>query len=285
MPKPATILVTGATGLVGRELVKLLLDDRLPVAAVTRNPATAVLPDGVQVVHGDPSRPQTLAPALHRVQAIFLVPRALGDATAELLSLAAVQGVQRVVVLSAVTVQYSAGLRHFADEFKAVEDHARASGLGWTILRCADFDANTMVWAPQIRAAGVVHGAYGRAATSPIHERDIAAVGAAALVRAGHVGRTYVLTGPQSLTQRQRLRLIGEAIGKELVWQEISPEQLRQSMLTQGVPEDVPDRLLGSLADYARQPGPTSTDVGQIVARPALTFAEWAADHANAFRN
>jgi len=285
MPKPATILVTGATGLVGRALVKLLLDDRQPVAAVTRNPATAMLPEGVHVVPGDPSRPQTLVPALRGVEAIFLVPRALGAASAELLSLAAVQGVQRVVVLSAVTVQYPAGLRHFADEFRAVEDHAKASGLGWTILRCADFDANTLVWAPQIRAAGIVRGAYGRAATSPIHERDIAAVGAAALVRADDVGRTYILTGPQSLTQRHKLGLIGEAIGKELVWEEISPEQLRQSMLAQGVADDVPDRLLGSLADYARQPGPTSADLGQVVGRPALTFAEWAADHASAFRN
>src|SRR5262245_37305581 len=106
MPKPATILVTGATGLVGRALVKLLLDHRQPVAAVSRNPATAMLPEGVHVVHGDPSRPRTLVPALRGVEAIFLVPRAVGDASAELLSLATEQGVQRVVVLSAVTVQY-----------------------------------------------------------------------------------------------------------------------------------------------------------------------------------
>jgi uncharacterized protein YbjT (DUF2867 family) len=94
-----------------------------------------------------------------------------------------------------------------------------------------------------------------------------------------------VLTGPQSLTQRDKVRLIGEAIGKELSFEEVPPEQLRQAMLAQGLPEDVPDRLLGSLADYAKQPGPSSKTVEQVLSRPALTFAEWAAEHAAAFRN
>lgn len=143
------ILVTGATGNVGRELVNLLLEGGEKVAAVTRDPATAALPGGAHVVGGDPSRPQTLTSALDGVEAVFLSPRAVGDATAELLSLAAEQGVQRVVALSAVTVEYGGGYQRFAERFKAVEDAAKASGLGWTILRCADFAANTLVWAPQ----------------------------------------------------------------------------------------------------------------------------------------
>src|SRR6266566_4194677 len=105
------ILVTGATGNVGREVVKLLLESGEKVVAVTRNPATAALPEGAHVVGGDPSRPQTLAPALRGVEAVFVSPRALGDATAgaasaELLKLAAEQGAERVVLLSAVTVEY-----------------------------------------------------------------------------------------------------------------------------------------------------------------------------------
>jgi uncharacterized protein YbjT (DUF2867 family) len=281
----ARFLITGATGTVGRALVKLLLDDGQPLAAVTRNPATAALPGGVQVVSGDPSHPGTVASALHGVGALFLVPRATGESTAELLSTAAVHGVKRVVVLSAATVQYPAGYRRFADEFRAVEDAARASGLAWTILRCADFDANSLVWAPQIRSTGVVRGAYGEAATSPIHERDIAAVGARALLNVELVGHTHVLTGPQSLTQPEKVRLIGEVIGRQLFWMEISPEQQREGMRAQGLPADVPERLLGSLADYARRPGPTSADVEQLLGRPALSFAEWAADHAAAFKD
>jgi uncharacterized protein YbjT (DUF2867 family) len=284
------ILVTGATGTVGREVVNLLLDDGHEVAAVTRNPTAAELPGGAHVVGGDLSRPQTLTSALRGVEAVLISPRALGDATAgavsaELLALAAEQGAERVVALSALTVQYPAGYRRFADAFKAVEDAVKASGLQWTFLRSADYAANALAWAPQIRSSSVVRGAYGDAATSTIHERDVAAVAARALVNPAHAGHAYVLTGPQSLTQRDKVRLIGEAIGKELSFEELPPEQLRQAMLAQGLPEDVPDRLLGSLADYAKQPGPSSNTVEQVLGRPALTFAKWAAEHAAAFRN
>jgi uncharacterized protein YbjT (DUF2867 family) len=284
------ILVTGATGNVGREVVNLLLADGQSVRAVTREPAIAGLPSDAEVVGGDPSRPTTLASALRGIEAVLVSPRALGDATAgaataELLALAAEQDVERVVALSAATVEYPAGYRRFADAFKAVEDAVKTSGLQWTFLRSADYAANTLAWAPQIRSASVVRGAYGDAATSTIHERDVAAVAARALVNPAHAGHSYVLTGPQSLTQRDKVRLIGEAIGKELSFEEVPPEQLRQAMLAQGLPEDVPDRLLGSLADYAKQPGPSSKTVEQVLGRPALTFAEWAAEHAAAFRN
>jgi uncharacterized protein YbjT (DUF2867 family) len=284
------ILITGATGNVGREVVHLLLAGGEQVVAVTRHPTTAALPDGAVVMEGDPSRPQTLTKALHDIEAIFLSPRALGDATAgaataELLKLAAAQGVQRVVVISAVTVEYGGGYQRFADAFKAVEDVARASGLPWTILRCADFASNALVWAPQIRAAGMVRGVYGDAATSTIHERDIAAVSALALQDAAHAGRTYVLTGPQSLTQRAKVRLIGEAIGREVPWVEIAPEQFRQAMLAQGLPEDVPDRVIGYWSNRVGRPGPSLPTVEHLLGRPALTFAQWAVEHAAAFRS
>jgi uncharacterized protein YbjT (DUF2867 family) len=284
------ILVTGASGNVGREVVNLLLEYGHEVAAVTRNPAATALPGGAHVVGGDPSHPQTLTSALRGVEALLISPRALGDdtagaATAELLALAAEQGVERAVALSALTVQYPAGYRRFADAFKAVEEAVKASGLQWTFLRSTDYASNALAWASQIRSSSVVLGAYGDAATSTIHERDVAAVAAQALVNPAHAGHSYVLTGPQSLTQRDKVRLIGEAIDKELSFEELPPEQLRQAMLAQGLPQDVPDRLLGSLADYAKQPGPSSDTVVQVLGRPALTFAEWAAEHAGVFRN
>lgn len=281
------ILVTGATGQVGSEVVRLLLQDGQEVMAATRDPAhgRATLPAGARVVVGNPSQPRTLAPALPGVDAIFLNPLAVGDATAELLWLAADVGVQRVVVLSALTVEYPVGYAAFSDAFRAVEFAARTSGLQWTFLRCADFDANALAWAPQIRNGGAVFGVYTDAATSPIHEGDIAAVAARALAEPRHAGRAYVLTGPQSLTQPDKVRMIGEAIGRQLSWVEISPDQLRQTMLAQGVRADVPDRLIGSLADYARRPGPTTTTVEAVLGRPAHTFAEWAAGRTAAFRN
>lgn len=275
-------VVIGATGSVGREAVNLLLEAGEKVAAVTRDPAAA-LPVGAQVVNGDPSRPDSLTALPDGVEAVLLSPRAVSGAAAELLSLAAARGARRVVVLSAATVEHPVGHRRFADEFRAVEEAVRGSGLQWTFLRCADFAANALAWAPQIRATGVVRGAYGDAATSPIHQRDIAEVAIRALADPEHAGRAYLLTGPQSLDQRDKVRLIGEAIGRDLSFQEIAPEQVRQAMLAQGLAEDLPDRLLGSLADYANTPGPSTGTVEQLLGRPALTFAAWAADNIAAF--
>ncbi|GAA3469140.1 NAD(P)H-binding protein [Nonomuraea roseola] len=277
------ILVTGATGVVGREAVGLLSREGVKVAAVTRDPSAANLPERVFVVNGDPSRPHTLETALDGVDAVLLSPRAVGNATADLLSLAAERGVRRVVVLSAATVEHPAGYPRFSDHFRAVEEAATASGLRWTFLRCTDFASNALAWAPQIRAAGVVRGAYPEAATSPVHPRDIAAVAVRALVGDDHAERAYVISGPESLTQRDKVHLLGQAIGRELSFQELPPEQVRQGMLAQGLPEDVPDRLLGSLADYARQPGPSTDTVRHLLGRPALTFAEWADENAGAF--
>jgi uncharacterized protein YbjT (DUF2867 family) len=278
-------VVIGATGSVGREAVRLLLQGGEKVVAVTRDPA-AVVPDGAQVVIGDPSRPDSLTAVPDGVEGVLLSPRAVGGAAAELLALAAARGARRVVALSASTVEHPAGHRRFADEFRAVEEAVRRSGLQWTFLRCADFAANALAWAPQIRATGVVRGAYGDAATSPIHQRDIAEVAVRVLAdREGavHAGCAHLLTGPQSLDQRDKVRLIGEAIGRELSFQELAPAQVRQAMLAQGLAEDIPDRLLGSLADYANKPGPSTDTVEQLLGRPALTFAAWAAENSAVF--
>ena len=118
-----------------------------------------------------------------------------------------------------------------------------------------------------------------------IKSRPDPAVAVRALLSAAYAGRTFVLTGPESLSQRAKVQLLGKAIGKDLSWEEISPEQVRQVMVSQGLPKDVPERLLGSLADYAKQPGPSSTNVQELLGRSSLTFAKWAAEHADSFRN
>jgi uncharacterized protein YbjT (DUF2867 family) len=284
------ILVTGATGNVGREVVKLLLESGEKVVALTRNPAKAALPEGAVVVGVNLSHLQQLSQTLHDVEAILISPRALGDATAgaataELLKLAASQSAPRVVVLSAATVEYGGGYERFAAAFKAVEDAARTSGLPWTFLRSTDYASNSLAWVPQIRSTGIVRGAYGDGATATIHERDVAAVATRALLDAAHAGHSYVLTGPQLLSQREQVRMIGEAIGRDVRWEELSAEQAKAAMLTQGLPPDVPDRLLGYWSTIGQRPEPATTSVEQILGRPALTFAQWAIEHAAAFQN
>jgi uncharacterized protein YbjT (DUF2867 family) len=280
------IVITGATGSVGREAVELLVAAGFDVAAVTRDAARASMPAGVRVVEGDPSRPETLAAAgaWDGVEAVLISPRASSGATAELLADAAAHGAKRVVVISAATLDYPAGEPRFAEEFRAVEQAAEASGLGWTSLRCADFDANALAWAPQVRATGTVRGAYAAAATSPIHSRDIAAVAVKALISAGHEGQRYVLTGPRSLTQPAKAALLGAALDRPVEFVEVAPEQVRAGLLAQGLPAEIPDRLLGSLADYARAAGPTTDTVERLLGRPALDFAGWAAENVAAFR-
>ncbi|WP_316043593.1 NAD(P)H-binding protein [Actinomadura sp. CNU-125] len=237
------------------------------------------------MVGGDPSRPETLdGPVLDGVDAMLISPREAGPGLAELLRLAAARGVRRAVLLSSATVEYPAGEARFAEQFKHAEDLVGDSGLGWTVLRPADFAANALAWAPQVKTSDTVRGAFGGAVTSPVHERDVAEVAAWTLSGAEHSEAVYTLTGPQPLDQHEKVRLIGAAVGRPLSFRELPPEQVRRAMLAQGLPEEVPARLLGSLADYAERPGPTTDTVEKLLGRPALTFADWARDNADAFR-
>jgi uncharacterized protein YbjT (DUF2867 family) len=275
------ILLTGAGGVVGRQAAQQLLQAGAPVTAVARGDAR--LPDTVRTARGDLFDPRWLEPVLDGVEAILLSPRATGPGLGELLELAHAQGVKRAVLLSSTTVEHPAGEPRFALQFKAAEDLVASSGLDWTVLRLADFDANALAWAPQLQAGDVVRGAYARAATSPIHEADIAAVAVQALLNGDHAGATLALTGPQSLDQAEKVRLLGAALGRPLSFQEVPAEAVRQGMLAQGLPEEVPARLLGSLSDYAVNPGPTTRTVEELLGRPARTFADWANDNAAAF--
>ncbi|MDX3520073.1 NAD(P)H-binding protein [Streptomyces scabiei] len=277
------IVLTGANGVVGRQVMSLLLRKGTAVGAVTRGAGAAAFPDGVRPLKGDLFHPQWAEEDLADVEALLISPRATGPGLGELLRLAAGQGVRRAVLLSATTVEYPAGEARFAAQFRQAEGLVRGSGLEWTVLRLADFAANTLAWAPQIGAGDVVRGAHGRAATSPLHETDIAEVAERALVGDLSGGSTHTLTGPHSLTQAEKVRLLGAALGRELSFRELPPEHVRQGMLAQGLPEEVPDRLLGSLADYALRPGPTTGTVQELLGRPARTFAAWARENAPAF--
>jgi uncharacterized protein YbjT (DUF2867 family) len=276
------IVVTGATGNVGRELVQVLRDLGEAVTAVTRRPEAAV--GHGNAVIADPSHPGTMLPALKDATALYLNPATLGDACTELLALAAAHGVQRVVLQSALSVEYKLGAPQFAEQFKRIEECVQASGLPWVILRCASFNINNLrVWGPQIHSSDVVRGAYGEAATSSIHERDIAEVAVHALTK-NTPSAIYTITGPQTLTEREKLSLIGKSLRRNLVWEETPPEAIRQAMRVRGLPESAAERMLAFLADCARRPEPITDTVYQLLGRPALSFAQWVSDHAESFR-
>ncbi|MFI9718233.1 NAD(P)H-binding protein [Streptomyces sp. NPDC052396] len=286
---PKMILVTGATGTIGRPLVDILHAEGANVRALTRDPQAAGLPADVEVTEGDPSLPGTVASSLEGVTSLFLHPRAAGDGAAELLALARERGVKRVVVLSAVNVDDDLAVqpsRYRGDRNKEVEEAAVGSGLEWVSLRSGPFAINTLhSWGSQIRAGDVVRGPYATFSEAPVHERDLAGVAARALLTDELIGRKMELTGPQPLTHEEMVATIGDVIGRPLRYLEIPPEAAAQSMLQHGFPEPFVEALL---ARYAREAGQTARltdEVGKILGRPARTYAEWVADHAVAFRN
>jgi uncharacterized protein YbjT (DUF2867 family) len=277
------ILITGATGTVGRQVVTQLSERGVPVRAVTRAPASAGLPAGVEVVRGDLTDPASLEPHLAGVDSAFLVwpftsPEqavGLGARVVEVLA----RHVSRVVYLSA---QAAAGR---PDSFwGTVERLIEESGVQWTFLRPTGFATNTLMWADQIRDQGVVRWPYGAAARSLIHERDIAAVAVRALTEGGHVGQRYLLTGPEALTQAEQVRLIGEAAGRPVRWQELAPGEARAQLLAAWGDPGFVDSALTTWADLVTQPEPVTRTVAEITGAPARTFREWAGDHASEFR-
>jgi uncharacterized protein YbjT (DUF2867 family) len=273
------ILVTGATGNVGRQVVRRLAAAGEPVRALTRHPDKAALPSGVEVAQGDLTEPESLAAALDGVDRMYLFP--VTDAVHDVLDLARSAGVRRIVVLSSSAADSDGGIgrRHLLVE-RAVE----ATDMAWTHLRPGAFAANAL-WqcGPSIRAQGVVRLPYGDAAVAPIHEADIAAVATAALLQDGHAGRRYKLSGPESLTHREQVAVLGKAIGRDLEFVELTPEQAREQMI-RFIPEQVVDSLLALWADAVGKPAPVLPTVEQITGRRPRTFAQWAAEHADQFR-
>ncbi|MFI6742160.1 NAD(P)H-binding protein [Nonomuraea sp. NPDC050451] len=268
----STILVTGATGNVGRHVVSQLAEAGLEVRALVRDPGRARLPERVEVVRGDLSAPETLEPALKGVESVFLLwPHFTADGAAEVVT--AIAGhARRAVYLSA----------NVADEpvthYHKIERLIRHSGLGWTFLRPGGFAANTLGWAGQIRQ-GVVRWPYGQASRPLIHERDIAAVATHVLTSAGHNGATYVLTGPELLTQAEQVRVIGAATGREARWEEQPLEEAREQLMAAWGNAAFVEGALKAWAGFVTAPEQVTDTVERLLGRPALTFGQWAEDH------
>lgn len=285
------IAVTGATGTIGRELVRRLLDEGQAVAAVTRNPEASGLPYGARVVWGDPSRPRTLASALSGVTALFLHPRAAGDAASELVAIARAQGAARVVALSAMNVDEpteNQPSRYRGDRNKEAELAAVHSGLEWVSLRASSFASNAIgMWGAQIRAGDVVRYVYAAFEEALIDERDVAEVAARALLAdsgSGLLRRRLELTGAQSLSHEAMVGIIGTAVGRPLRYEELAPEVVARGMVQHGMPEPFVTALMARYARELGTPARVTGAVEEVLGRPPRTFAQWAADNAAAFR-
>ncbi|SHF10329.1 SDR family oxidoreductase [Streptoalloteichus hindustanus] len=287
-----TILVTGATGNVGRIVVDRLVAAGVPVRALTREPGRASFPQAVTVVGGDLREPASLSDAFAGVERLYLFP--VPETAREVVALARSAGVRRVVVLSSGAVTSGDDTNFHLPVERAVEE----SGLEWTHVRPGEFALNKLsLWGPSIRAENVVRDPFPDAAWYPVHERDIADVATAALLDDGHAGAAYTLNGPELLSHRDQVRAIGAALGREIRFEVVSVARTRELYRQQGgFAAAAADFLLGyetysgDAADpEAKQewaptePAPMPT-AEQVTGRPARTFAEWARDHADDFR-
>src|SRR3954454_10998683 len=226
------VLVTGATGRIGRLVIDELLASDVPVRALTRRPADAALPSAVDVVEGDFTVPDSLDVALRDISAVFLVwtlPYASAPAAVERIG----QHAQRVVFLSAphrTPHPFFQQPNPMAKLHADIEQLIADTGLPSTVIRPGMFATNALHWwAPTIRSGHAIRWPYGAAETAPVDDRDVAAVAARVLSDEGHAGGDYVLTGPESLSQADQLRIIGTAIGREITFEEVSPEEFRQA--------------------------------------------------------
>jgi uncharacterized protein YbjT (DUF2867 family) len=280
------VLVTGATGRVGRIVVDLLVEAGVPVRALThRSEAAATLPASVEVVTGDLTVPGSLDAGLRGAGAVFLVwtvPPATAPAVVERLASHA----RRVVFLSSphqTPHPFFQQPNPMAVLHADIERLIATSGLESTIIRPGMFASNVLSWwATAIRTTGVVRWPYGAAETAPVDERDVAAVAARTLYQDGHAGGDYVLTGAESLSQAAQVSIIGDVLGRRITFAELSPEEFR-SETAGSWPAPVVDMLLAAWGAAIGRPAFVTSTVFDILGSAPRSFRQWVTEHAAAF--
>jgi uncharacterized protein YbjT (DUF2867 family) len=278
-----TVVITGATGNVGGNVVAGLLEHGVPVRVTSRDPGAAAFADGVEVARADLTEPESVRAALAGADRVFLYPRTRDPEA--LVAALSESGVGHVVLLSASAV----AAEDPADDFNGggflrwFEGLIAGSGLTYTFLRPDTFAGNAAEWRHTIKADGTVPLPYPESAQAPIHEKDIADVAVVALTTDRLNNAAPVLTGPEPITLREQVAAIGAAIGRELTVVEQTEEEAREYFGRFMWPE----LLEVVLAAWRSSVGVTpwiSPEVEQITGRPGRTFARWAVDHADLFR-
>jgi len=282
------ILVTGSTGLIGSEVVRLLSQAGVPARALVRSRSPQPELPGVTAVIGDLAKPGTLPSVFAGCATLFLLTGNGEDAaTLQHHAIAAAReaGVTHVVKLSAFGASAHSnsliGRLHYQ-----IERELQESGLAWTMLRPHHFMQNLLGQADNIINEGVVYSSSGEGRIPFVDTRDIAAVAVVTLTRPGHAGKKYVITGSEALSYRQATEILGRAIGRSLRFVDEPFDEARARLSRAGQPAWLVDSLL-AIAAYQRAGGPTETItsvVADLTGRPPRTFAEFARDYAARFQ-
>ncbi|MEU9626509.1 NAD(P)H-binding protein [Streptomyces luteogriseus] len=280
------IVVTGATGNVGRSLVQALTAAGEKVTATSRRVADADLPGGVQARPADLTDAGSLRPVLDGADALFLQN---GGADAHLLDPGRILdaardgGVRRVVLLSSQGVVTRPESASHGGVGRAIEDAVRRSGLDWVILRPGGFDSNAYAWAESVRTVRTVAAPFGDVGLPTVDPDDIAEVAAATLREDGHTGQVYELTGPALSTPRQRAGALAQALGEPVRFVEQTRDEALAQLL-RFMPGPVAETTLDILGEPTPAERRISPDIERVLGRAPGTFADWAHRHVAAFR-
>jgi uncharacterized protein YbjT (DUF2867 family) len=277
----STILVTGATGNVGAEVVDALTRANVHVRALVRDASRAQLPSGVEPVEGDLDRPESLSAALADVDAVFLLPgyrdmpgvlRAIADAHAE-----------RVVLLSGTSAASGDTSNAVTAYMMRSEAALLGSGVPGTILRSYGLMSNALRWIDQLKAGDVVREPFADVPVAMVDPYDLGEVAARALSSDAHEGQTYLVSGGMAIRPADRVRILGEVLGRALRLDPLSNDEAHAQMSRQMPAEYVDAFFDFNVAGSLDESQPQST-VQEILGRPPRTFEQWAQAHAGAFR-
>lgn len=282
-----TILITGATGHVGRQLLSQLTALGRAVRAMTRRPEAIAVRPNVEVVRGDFEDSESLERALDGVDAVFSMsaqPIFAAPTPTHDQALAAAcrrARVRRIVKLSALGGGGRDPESPIVRWVRAAEATVIESGAEWTLLRPGRFMTNTLAWAPMIRRGNEVSIPMAHRRTASIDPADVARVAAMALCQPGHAGQRYELSGPESLRPAEELAILADVLGRPLTLNALSNEAARAGMLRYGMPEQVVDAILADPdSEHGAEVLPT---VRELTGQPARRFVDWARAHRGAF--
>ncbi|MET7911921.1 NAD(P)H-binding protein [Streptomyces avermitilis] len=272
------IVVTGATGNVGRALVRMLTEAGVPVTAVARHITDADVRPGVRAVTADLAEPAGLRSAFEGAEALFLL--VAGEDPHRVLKEAKAAGIRRVVLLSS----QGAGTRPETYRHpRLFEEAVRDSGLAWTVLRSGGMATNAFAWAESIRTRREAAAPFGDVGLPFIDPDDVAAVAAVALRQDAHPGATYTLTGPAPTTPRERAAAIAAALGEPVRFTEQAREEAH-ALMARFMPLPVVEGTLAILGEPTEDEQRVSPDVERVLGRAPGTFAAWAERNTAAFR-
>lgn len=284
------ILVTGATGLNGKQLLHRLSASGVSVRALVRDPARAAaiaaLPN-VEIVQGDMARPETLAAGLRGVERAMLISSSdptMLDVQTNFIDAARKAGVKHVVKLSGIMPEIDSAFR-FARMHGEIEKRLEASGMAFTHLRPGEFMPAYFRQAPNIAAKGAMFLPMEEAKIASIDVGDIAEIAAKVLTGSGHEGKIYPLTGPEALTMTEVAAKLSAATGKTIRYVNVPPEDARKAQLAAGMPPYLADALFELFAE--RRHGKEAKvwpDAATLLGRRPTSFDEFARNNAAVFR-